>query len=138
MKNIPLLFLLLFTTIKLNAQVTGDEIKGTWQTSAKDAQLTIYKEGKYFLGKINWLKNPGKDVKNPDPVMHSTDLTGTVILKGFIFNGKDKWEDGKIYDPSGGKTYSCNMKLKNNNTLEIRGYIGISLIGRTDIWNRIL
>jgi uncharacterized protein (DUF2147 family) len=136
MKIIIFSFFLLLTAFKMNAQITGDEIKGTWQTVAKNAQLTIYKEGQFFIGKINWLKKPGKDVNNPDPAMRSRDLVGAVILKGFIFNGNNKWEDGKIYDPSGGKTYSCNMKLKNNNTLEIRGYIGISIIGKTEVWTR--
>ncbi len=138
MKNIILLFLFVFITINLNAQVTGEEIKGTWQTAAKDAQLFIYKEGAHFTGKITWLKRPGKDTKNPEPAMRTRDLIGMVILKGFIFNGNNKWDDGKIYDPSGGKTYSCKIKLKNNNTLEIRGYIGISLIGKTEVWTRTL
>jgi uncharacterized protein (DUF2147 family) len=131
-------FFLLLNAFKMNAQITGNEIIGTWQTAAKDAQLTIYKEGSLFTGKITWLKRPRKDVKNPDPTLRSRDLVGAVILKGFIFNGYNKWEDGKIYDPSGGKTYSCNMKLKNNNTLEIRGYIGISLIGKTEVWTRTI
>ena len=138
MKITILSFFLLLTAFKINAQITGNEIKGTWQTAAKDAQLTIDKEGQFFIGKINWLKRPGKDVKNPDHTMRSRDLVGLVILKGFTFNGNNKWEGGKIYDPSGGKTYSCIMKLKNNNTLEIRGYIGISLIGKTEVWTRTL
>ncbi|MBC7867421.1 MAG: DUF2147 domain-containing protein [Gloeobacteraceae cyanobacterium ES-bin-316] len=58
------------------------------------------------------------------------------MLKNFIFNGKDKWVNGKIYDPSSGKTYSCTMKIEGLNTLEIRGYIGISLFGKTELWTR--
>jgi uncharacterized protein (DUF2147 family) len=62
---------------------------------------------------------------------------GSVILSNFVHAGGNKWEDGKIYDPNNGKKYSCNMKLKDNNTLEIRGYIGISLFGRTEVWTRL-
>jgi uncharacterized protein (DUF2147 family) len=63
-------------------------------------------------------------------------LIGLVILKDFAFNGKDKWEDGTIYDPNNGKTYSCVIRLKNESALEVRGYIGISLLGRTEVWTR--
>lgn len=57
------------------------------------------------------------------------------ILTGFIYND-GIWEDGKVYDPYSGKTYSSTMKLKTGK-LHIRGYIGISLIGRTNTWVRI-
>lgn len=129
--------LLLLAGFLAKAQVHADEIAGTWQTKAKDANLTIYKEGNYFFGKIVWLKEPGKDTKNPKSELRTRDIVGTVILTNFVFNGNDKWENGKIYDPSSGKTYSCTMKMKDGNTLEIRGYIGISLFGRTEIWTRI-
>jgi uncharacterized protein (DUF2147 family) len=56
-------------------------------------------------------------------------------LKGFEFTGKS-WEDGTIYDPNNGKTYSCTIKIKKANELEIRGFIGISLLGRTTVWTR--
>jgi uncharacterized protein (DUF2147 family) len=60
---------------------------------------------------------------------------GTVILKDFKYSGKT-WEDGTIYDPKNGKTYSCIIKAKGLNNLDIRGYIGISLLGRTTNWTR--
>ncbi|RZL30018.1 MAG: DUF2147 domain-containing protein, partial [Pedobacter sp.] len=48
-----------------------------------------------------------------------------------------KWIDGTIYDPKTGKTYSCNLTLKDNNTLNVRGYIGISIIGRSETFKRV-
>jgi uncharacterized protein (DUF2147 family) len=57
------------------------------------------------------------------------------LLSGFKFDGKI-WEDGTIYDPKNGKTYSCIIKSKGPNILDIRGYIGISIIGRTTTWTR--
>jgi uncharacterized protein (DUF2147 family) len=56
---------------------------------------------------------------------------------GFEFKSENNWEKGTIYDPENGKTYSCKIYLENKNTMKIRGYIGISLIGRTDTWTRI-
>jgi uncharacterized protein (DUF2147 family) len=61
-----------------------------------------------------------------------------MLLKSFKFNAKNKsWENGEIYDPESGKTYSCNMKMETADKLNIRGYIGISLIGRTEVWTRV-
>ncbi|TAE11936.1 MAG: DUF2147 domain-containing protein, partial [Bacteroidetes bacterium] len=54
----------------------------------------------------------------------------------FSFIKKGLWEEGKIYDPKGGEDYSCTIKMLDDNTVEVRGYVGISLFGRTDTWKR--
>ncbi|MDO7744042.1 MAG: DUF2147 domain-containing protein, partial [Pedobacter sp.] len=61
---------------------------------------------------------------------------GMEMLKDFFYDD-GKWTDGKIYDPKSGKTYSCNMNIKDNGQLNMRGYIGISLIGRSETWKRV-
>ncbi|MEO6849303.1 MAG: DUF2147 domain-containing protein, partial [Mucilaginibacter sp.] len=61
---------------------------------------------------------------------------GLELLKDFTFDGDDVYDDGTIYDPKNGKTYSCKMTLEGNQ-LKIRGYIGISLFGRSEIWTRV-
>ena len=76
------------------------------------------------------------DVHNPDASKHSRPIIGMVFMTGFTPAGSGKWENGTIYDPNNGNTYSCNMELEGTNTLKVRGYIGISLIGRTEIWKR--
>ena len=63
-------------------------------------------------------------------------IVGLVILKGFEFTGK-AWEDGTIYDPKSGKTYSSTIKMKKPNELDSRGYVGISLLGRTTTWTKV-
>ena len=60
---------------------------------------------------------------------------GLKMLHGFSFK-TDEWTDGKIYDPESGKTYSAYMKLENKDKINLRGYIGISLFGRTSEWTR--
>jgi len=57
------------------------------------------------------------------------------IVWGFKYKGKNRWVKGKIYDPDNGKTYSCKMKLVDNE-LKVRGFIGISLFGRTTVWTK--
>jgi uncharacterized protein (DUF2147 family) len=124
------------------AQVKPDAIVGVWLTGGKEpAKIQVYRSGDKFYGKIAWMKNPlldGKprvDRNNPDKSKQNQPILGLVLLQQFKFDD-DEWTDGKIYDPESGKTYSCNISLKNNNTLKVRGYIGVSLIGRTEVWTR--
>lgn len=133
-----LIFIILITiSFAAFGQPKPDAIVGEWLTAAKDGKVQIYKSGNKFFGKISWGNRPnGKDTNNPDPKLRDQNLIGLVILKDFSFNGKDKWEEGTIYDPNNGKTYSCAIRLKNEKTLEVRGYIGISLLGRTEVWTR--
>ena len=128
---------MLFFTISIAWAQTSpaDAVLGTWLSADKDGKVQIYKQGNKYFGKLVWMKTPRKDTENPDAKLRSKDLQGVVLLNNFEYNGKT-WEDGTIYDPKNGKTYSCIIKKKDANTLDIRGYIGISLIGRTTTWTR--
>ncbi len=119
------------------ANHSPDAILGEWISEAKDGKITIYKQGERYFGKITWGKTPGKkDHKNPDPKLRNREIVGTVILKDFIFDG-EIWENGTIYDPHSGKTYDCILKVKDNQKkLDIRGYIGAPMFGRTATWSR--
>jgi uncharacterized protein (DUF2147 family) len=142
LKKITLLFLFVAVNTTAFAQ-QKDDILGKWLNSSGEGQIEVYKKGDKYFGKLAWLKNPnnekGKpktDHKNPNAGLQNKPLLGLEILKNFVFD-KDEWTDGTIYDPKTGKTYSCNITLKNNGTLNVRGYVGISLIGRTDVWKRV-
>lgn len=64
-------------------------------------------------------------------------LLGMTIVKGLKKNGP-QYDGGEILDPDNGKTYRCKMKLdETGNSLEVRGFVGISLLGRSQIWNRV-
>lgn len=122
----------------------ADLIIGNWLTQEKNAKVKIYKKGNTFYGKIIWLKEPndeqGKakvDKENPEENLRTRPLMGLLILRDFVYDEDLEWEDGEIYDPKNGKTYSCMMTLsEDGRTLDVRGYIGISLIGRTSTWTR--
>ena len=125
------------------SQNKADDITGNWLTGGKEpAKIQIYKSGEKFSGKIVWLKNPienGKqrvDANNPDKAKRSNPIIGLVMFTGFKFDGNDEWKGGDIYDPESGKTYSSYLYLKDKNTLKVRGYVGISLFGRTETWAR--
>jgi uncharacterized protein (DUF2147 family) len=125
----------------------SDDILGVWMNEDKDANVEIYKEGDKYYGKIVWLLNPideetnkpKLDDENADESLRNRPVMGLLLLHDFVFDGDDEWEDGEIYDPKNGKTYSCYMEFEDEddmNTLKIRGYIGISLLGRTTYWTR--
>jgi len=125
-----------------SAQTKADDVVGVWLTAGKEpAKIQVYRSGDKYYGKIVWLKYPEKDgkprmdSKNPDKSKQSQQVIGLVILQHFKFDD-DEWTDGDIYDPESGKTYSCTLSLKEKNILKVRGYVGISLLGRTEIWNR--
>jgi len=122
----------------------GDSVLGLWMTGYGKAKIRIYKDGaNKYNGKIAWLIEPRYedgnakvDKNNPDPAKKKIPLMGLTNLSGFVYEGENAWTDGHIYDPENGKSYKCKMELTDANTLEVRGYIGISLFGRTDIWKR--
>lgn len=125
-----------FLNVGHSQAVTKDAVLGDWIPASKDGKISIYKQGEKYFGKVSAGKNGNqKDVNNPDEKLKNQPIIGSVILKDFEFTGKI-WENGTIYDPNNGKTYSCNIKIKNHNELEIRGFIGISLLGRTTVWAR--
>jgi len=142
MKNF--LFILLFTAFGFSAYSQNkDAVIGEWANATGEAHVDIVKRNNKYFGKIVWLKNPKDergaiktDQKNPNESLRSKPIQGLEILKDFVFDG-EKWTDGKIYDPKSGKTYSCNITLKPDGNLNIRGYIGLSIIGRTEVWKKV-
>lgn len=138
MKRFCLSFIPLFLlSVSLLASSNADAILGEWLAQEKDGKIVIFKQGDQYFGKISWGKIPGKkDTKNPDEKLRNKDLVGAVILKNFKFTGSS-WENGTIYDPNSGKTYDCILKIRDGNkTLDIRGFVGTAMFGRTSTWTR--
>lgn len=127
----------LFIGFSSAANNSSDQILGEWVSQQRDGKITIFKQGDRYFGKISWGKIPGKkDTNNPDPKLKNRDLVGAVILQNFTFTG-DSWESGTIYDPNSGKTYDCILKVKDKNQkLDIRGFVGSAMFGRTSTWSR--
>ncbi|MCC5944714.1 MAG: DUF2147 domain-containing protein [Bernardetiaceae bacterium] len=122
-----------------NKTAKSDAILGQWINADKNAKFEIYKDGKQYFGKIIWgTGGDTKDVKNPNPKLRNRNLVGLTILENFVFEGKNTWSGGSIYDPKDGKTYCCKITLISNQKLEVRGFLGISLFGRTEVWKKII
>jgi uncharacterized protein (DUF2147 family) len=125
------------------------EVLGKWQTSGNSSNIEIYPCGENLCGKVVWLKHPNFvnasdgpvgtakiDLKNPDPTMRKRPIIGLQVIEGLISVGNNSWESGKCYDPESGNTYRCKMHLASPGRLEMRGYIGIPLFGRTYVLTR--
>ncbi|MBL7934923.1 MAG: DUF2147 domain-containing protein [Bacteroidia bacterium] len=136
MKNI-ITIILLFFSISIFAQ-GGDVLIGTYMTDKNEGMVEITKRDNKYFGKLIWTKTPGKlDANNPDDKQKTEKLAGKEILKDFTFDGKDLWHNGTIYDPKNGKTYSCKITRDEKGNLNVRGYIGVSMLGRTTFWVKV-
>ena len=137
---IYVMFLFAFMSNSIKAQ----GVLGKWQsidpdTGAKESVIEIYKTGDKIYGKIiqilkeedrdkTCIECTGKDKDQP--------IQGLVIVRGLSKEG-DEWTGGKILDPKNGKLYKCYVTLDGDDKLKLRGYIGFSLIGRTEYWYRV-
>ena len=149
-KIIIALTILLSTCLFANSE----DVLGKWITekaeNGNQIIVEIYKtqEGKYN-GKIVELTMPiytegeyagqeKMDLKNPDPNLQKRVLRGIDFVSGFDYVEKDdKFENGKIYVPTNGKTYNSYMKLREDGTLLVKGSIDkAGILGKKQIWTR--
>ena len=120
-----------------------DSIEGTWittddETGNQKSEVLIFKENGKLYGKITKLLLPedqGKKCINCKGKNKDQSIVGMLIINDLQL-GDYSWEDGTILDPKSGKVYDCNIGFEDSNTLKVRGYIGFSLLGRTQIWKR--
>ena len=139
---------LLFANMLINpaSAQNKDDVLGEWLTKKKDGKILIYKKNGKYYGKVSWQKTDidpetGKekrDKHNPDPDKRDRLLQGMDIVLGMEWDPDDKrWEDGEVYNPENGKSYSAYLELVNPNKLKLRGYLGVSLLGKSTYWRRV-
>lgn len=117
---------------------------GLWNTENGDAQVEVAPCGQKLCGELVWLKEPldeqGRaklDRNNPDESLQGQPIVGLQIVWDMEPKGDGKvWEGGHVYDPESGKTYRARITLKGDNELDLRGYIGRPMFGRTSTWTR--
>jgi uncharacterized protein (DUF2147 family) len=148
MKYLTFFTLLLLTaTTACGAGSSG--ILGIWKTEKDESKVELFRCGEKICGTIIWLKDPiytdsrdGEvgtpviDRKNPDPALKSRPVLGLRVLEGFTEEQGNTWGNGTCYDPKSGKTYRGKIHLAAPGRLELRGYVGIPLFGRSSVWTR--
>ena len=143
MKKIIFLLTLTICSSSLFAQQAND-ILGYWLNEEGDAKIEIYNTNNVFFGKIVWLEEPKDengewrlDTENPDETLRNRKKLGLEIIHNLNWDAdKNEWNKGEIYDAREGDTYSLFAKLKGHDILNLRGYIGFSLFGKTTTWTR--
>ncbi len=115
-------------------------VLGNWLVQSRDGiiQISLAPDGTY-QGRIVGGTDPHQlDSKNPDPAKRQNTLKGTLIMTGLRYDGDSRWSGGAIYDPDSGKLYKCSLQLIDRDLLRLRGFFGISLLGRSQLWTRYL
>lgn len=149
-KQFLVALILMIITTTASYAASGDDILGVWNNQEKDAKIEIAKCGEKYCGRIVWLKvpnypdgsnegipgTPKVDHNNPDKNLRRSPVIGLQIVHDFSYAGENKWSNGRIYDPKNGRTYSGKLTLVSPAQLNLRGFIGISLFGRTAVWTR--
>ncbi|WP_310994107.1 DUF2147 domain-containing protein [Aequorivita marina] len=137
--------LLSFAVVLLSVMTAfAQDVTGKWQTFDEDtgkakSVVEIYKQNGKVYGKVVEIADPSKRdatcFKCPEEYKDKP-ILGLVILKDLEKDGSE-YNDGTIMDPNNGKVYKCYIELDSANKLKVRGYIGFSLLGRTQTWTRV-
>lgn len=138
MKKIVTIATLLFV-FSLNAQ----SIFGKWnstndETGEIDSVIEIYKKENKAYAKIIKIMDPSRQnsvCTACEGANKNKKILGLNILTGLEKND-DEWSGGEILDPRNGKVYNCYIKLVQKDKLKIRGFIGLSVFGKTKYWKR--
>ncbi len=137
------IFSVLLMSLFFIINLSGQSVLGVWKTiddKTKDAKshVKIYEKGGKVYGKVIKLL-PAATTKvcidcpgnKKGKSLIDLDILWDMVKAGNVY------DDGEIVDPANGKVYSCKMYLKDKNTLIVRGYLGISLLGRSQTWYRV-
>ncbi|MET0299007.1 MAG: DUF2147 domain-containing protein [Flavitalea sp.] len=142
--------LILFVTIMLSIAVLGqqpaDKIIGTWESVDSDVKLKFEffrSDGTYF-GKLLHASNmyevdgktPKTDSKNPDPKLRTRSRYGIINITNLVFDDGE-YSGGSLYNPEEGRIYRLKAELTGPNDMDFRGYMGISLLGKTMKFKRV-
>jgi uncharacterized protein (DUF2147 family) len=139
MKHYCILFLVFFS-ISMNSQ----SIVGKWKTiddatgEAKSIVEVFSKSGKIYAKVVEILDPANKNsvCKKCSGEDKNKPILGLTIIKGLSKDGSE-YNSGEILDPNNGKSYKCALSLESKDKLKVRGYIGFSLLGRTQYWHRV-
>ncbi len=142
MKNITLLIAGVLFAISSSA-LAANEVIGVWETVEGKSHVQIKSCGdKKYCGEIIWLKKPNdkqgrplKDINNTDEKLRDRPILTLQLLRDLEKVGKNEWDDGYIYNPEDGQTYSSEMNLVDQDTLQVRGCV--LFFCKSQIWKRV-
>ncbi|SFI55946.1 DUF2147 domain-containing protein [Halpernia frigidisoli] len=138
-------FLVFF--LNSSAQITKDDVLGRWISTDNSVSVNVYRVGNSFQAKVIWFDErlgsgtpmeTRHDSENPDPKLRNRKVIGMDVLENLDYNSKTKrWENGKIYDASSGRTWDALAEIKKDGLLYVRGFWKFKWIGKTINFRRL-
>lgn len=137
----------IFTLLVWVGSVMAQSPIGKWQTiddvtGKVRSTVEVYESGGKLYGVVRALHNRTAD-EDADPICtvcpgsrKGKKVIGMIVLSGLTKSGNE-WSGGKILDPKNGKEYDCYISMENADKLKVRGYMGFSMLGRTQYWTRL-
>lgn len=118
-------------------------VEGIWvniddATGVAKSEIELYVTQGKLYGRVSKLLLPedqGKKCVNCKGSEKDKPIEGLIIVRG-LSRDDAAWSDGKIMDPANGKSYDCTITFENPSTLNVRGFLGFSFLGRTQVWKR--
>lgn len=130
--------------ILLVTPAMAEPVEGYWLTENGKAIIKIEECDDGVCGRMAWMANPldeqGRpklDVNNSDSVLASRTICGLPMVGGMARKALGIWKNGWIYNPRDGETYSAEVSSVSITELKVRGYLGLPLLGRSQIWTRV-
>ncbi len=124
-----------------------DPAFGFWLTASQEAIIEIgpcADAPAQACGAIVWLSEPRfedgsakHDKANSDPSLRARPICGLRLISGFSRVSSGVWAGGALYDPNDGATYRGTFRATGPRTLDLRGYVGLAVFGRTESWTRV-
>ncbi|MDB2658394.1 DUF2147 domain-containing protein [Flavobacteriaceae bacterium] len=137
-KKIVLIFSVFVTISGFSQTIFGNWNSYDEETNKIESVIEVYEKDSKAFAKIISISDSNRSAATCvecSGKRKNAAILGMNILTGLTKDGNE-WSGGKILDPKNGKEYKCYLQLLDNNTLKLRGYIGISMFGRTAIWKR--
>ncbi|HEX7478128.1 MAG TPA: DUF2147 domain-containing protein [Polyangiales bacterium] len=121
----------------------GDALLGEWWTEGSEGRIKFIRAHDGTFRGITTCcphpqadkRNPSKDIHNPKPELRDRSTIGIIIIWKLQYDDGE-YENGYVYSPRDGKTYRMDIKMLDRDTVKIRGYLGIPLLGQSQIWKR--
>lgn len=126
------------------AERPADPAHGYWLTENHKAIVQIAPCGADTCGRMVWVERavdesgqPTRDVRNTDTAKRVRPICGLDLVGGLSKADEGAWKDGWLYNPKDGATYSAQIRAVSASELEVRGYLGVSVLGKSQIWTRV-
>lgn len=142
---LPLLIITLAATAAI--QHHSEDIIGRWMSAENNLEVEIFKTGNEYKARVVWFDdtddksspmNVRCDKRNPIEALRTRKVIGMEVMHGLVYNeGKDEWEDGRIYDASSGKDWNAKAWIAKDGCLKVRGFWHFEFLGQNMCFKKL-